>query len=917
MKTFLAGRDEELRWLEQRLRAAHERGRLLIVSGEPGVGKTALIRHAAGSERTWISFPPAKLPGPGYGLRRLAEALESGNVLERELAERARGSGLSKQHAIHQAANEVVRAQTRSTIVLDDLQWADELTRGWLAQSNDLLMNAAVAIVVGVRATGDLPGVMSDIVAGLDADRVEFLRLRPLSVEGVLQLVERLRLPMPQKTAADIHARTDGLPVAVSELLNHLATDGSPEGASLSGIASSSALPVFSSRIQRQLRDLPRDAQDIVALFSLMPSPSSERLARLSSGLDDERFDTALGEALASGLLISGPPGETSFRHHLHREVVQSSLPVAEKRACHRKIAHVLENDPHSPAGDVAQQLLEAGSVEAALVWFEKAAEHSMAAHDHGNALAQLAEALRVCPQSAVETRTRLAELAVLPARSSDQLRIGLALVRDAFKCVSDPAHKGRLLVVEARLVAHSGDFTQKASLLKRSLDEFTRAGDEVGMAYALGSLALPQGTVPTLTERIELGKRGLQLAQRIGDDMLIAVCAGNLAAAEICLGDSGAFRLWRVASDAIARQSGAANEEERLRTLNNWALGASAYGAYKEVRMLTAPSSDGIPRGAPRNPYFNAVKAVVLWRGGRWDDACAEAAKARSAASPPQVGAVAVAVQTCVAFEREPRPDIEPLVEATKVLVDICDEFWAPFAQSMLMRARAARREPRSERGLIPLMNLLMSTGVKIGWDDVLPAAAEVNPAECERVLSMLGDVRPLGKRGDASMLLCEGILAANESSEDAEALLNDAVEAFQELGEPYLVSRALDNIASHRRVSGKTFSKPVTAAASILRDIGADRSLANLLRRFRGCYGLEQFRIPNSQTRMGSTGLTVREREIADLARRGYTARAIAAQLDLSIRTTENHLERIKRKLGAERKSDLVRLLSDEREP
>ena len=95
---------------------------------------------------------------------------------------------------------------------------------------------------------------------------------------------------------------------------------------------------------------------------------------------------------------------------------------------------------------------------------------------------------------------------------------------------------------------------------------------------------------------------------------------------------------------------------------------------------------------------------------------------------------------------------------------------------------------------------------------------------------------------------------------------------------------------------------------AAELFRSVGAERSLAALLR---GAAGVRAagLRIPESQRFAGNPGLTKRESEVALLASRGYTAAEIAASLHVAERTVYVHLQAVKAKLGVRRKSELVR--------
>jgi DNA-binding CsgD family transcriptional regulator len=96
----------------------------------------------------------------------------------------------------------------------------------------------------------------------------------------------------------------------------------------------------------------------------------------------------------------------------------------------------------------------------------------------------------------------------------------------------------------------------------------------------------------------------------------------------------------------------------------------------------------------------------------------------------------------------------------------------------------------------------------------------------------------------------------------------------------------------------------------AELYSAIGAERSLARLVRRSRARGFLSRRPVPESVRGKGAPGLTRREQEVASLAAAGYTIVEIAKDLSISVGTVRKHLEHIRGKLGIKRKTDLVRI-------
>lgn len=914
----LIGRAEEKDWLAGHLSAAvrQQEGRALLLMGEAGIGKTHFLSHAIPSDRvlTRVTFPQARFAAPGSGLRKLAEiGGTAARALESELEETDDAVGGWKLLSICRKADELISSSPGKVVVFDDLQWVDELTLAWLSRSEDLLRESQTVVVLAVRGSGNMPIRILDATATLRrGGNLYSLELGPLSAPQVGKLAELFGFDLDDSLTATLHRRTDGLPLAAEELLREAARRGADLQTieNLEEIGISPSLSVLAAVVREQTSSLSSGTQEILSAVALMPQPAEEAIIKQVTEMNREQFDLALEGALASGFLARVGSGSLSFRHELQREAFQAQLGIARRRSLHRRIAAALIDGSRYPAGKIAEQFVQAGLVGEALDWLERASTEAARAHDHGNALTHLTAAMDLCPPENSERRTVIAERAVLAARSSNQPRAGIELVERALASVAEPAQRGRLFLCLARLVSFFGDNDARAAALNDARAEFANANDDAGTARVLGELALPVGTAPPITERIALGREGLALAERAEDAAAISLCAANLAVAELRSGNPEAFALWARAIDVYQSESSGGGEEI-VRNRTNWVIGALDYGLY--------PEAEKVLREGGRlweNPFWkefsHCLKAMYLWRVGRWDEAVDEAVLARAALSRPEVSAMATAIQAAVEFERDARPNIEPLVGAVESLIQLGDEQWGAVAHSVLMRIRTARREPNPERGLPSLLDLILTSRVRIGWDDLLPTVAERDPSLCRRTLGVLGDLQPVGKRADASSMFTRGILATDEGDQNAEEMLVEAARLYERLPDPFFTAKALGAAADARVRVGKRAGGARYRAAEIYRDLGADRSLAALLRRSGNSRALDDFRVPASQAHAGSPGLTPREREVADLARQGYTARAMSEILGISPVTAKKHLERVKAKLSVERKSDLVRLLS-----
>jgi DNA-binding CsgD family transcriptional regulator len=264
--------------------------------------------------------------------------------------------------------------------------------------------------------------------------------------------------------------------------------------------------------------------------------------------------------------------------------------------------------------------------------------------------------------------------------------------------------------------------------------------------------------------------------------------------------------------------------------------------------------------------------------------------------------------VRSAIDFERGSGA-VVPARRETRVGADITDCVRVAFR----VRIRARRREPWPARDAETLLAIVHETRQRVGWPEAWLAVVEVDPASAADWAERLADLWPTGRRDTIVRRHgCALLLARNDPEAAYHDLLGVAAD-YRRLGEPWSAGWALRHAAdagAAARLPRGTLAGAVDGAAEAFRGVGADRSLAELLRAHGDRRALRSVPLPPSQRRRTSPGLTPREEEIAQMAARGLTAALIASRLDLSAGTVRKHLERIKAKLGVQRKHELVEL-------
>ena len=353
--TELTGRRAECVVLD-RLMAAVRTGesRALVVHGEPGVGKTALLQYLAG-QASGCRVAPAggvqsemelafavlhqlcapmldrleRLPAPQRDALRTAFGLSAGPAPDRFLI------GLAALGLLSEVAGD-----RPLVCIVDDEQWLDSASAQVLAFVARRLGAESVGLVFGARVpTGDLAGLPELVVRGLREDDARAL------------LDSALTGPMDRRVRDQVIAEAHGNPLALLEL---------PRGGTAAELAGGFGLPgtislsgSIEESFRRRIEALPAGTRRLLLLAAADPTgdPALVRRAARRLGVGAE----AAGPAVEAGLAEFGV--RVRFRHPLVRSVVYRSAPGQERQLAHAALAEVSdpELDPDRRAWHRAQ----------------------------------------------------------------------------------------------------------------------------------------------------------------------------------------------------------------------------------------------------------------------------------------------------------------------------------------------------------------------------------------------------------------------------------------------------------------------------------------------------------------------------------------------------------------------------------
>jgi predicted ATPase len=387
------------------------RGQLVLVSGEAGVGKTALLRRFCDDQRRsarilWGSCDPLFTPRPLGPLLDVAE--ETGG----ELADIVEEGG--RPQAVATALMHELGSREATVLVLDDVQWADEATLDVISLLGRRVDSVPALALLSYRddELGRLHPLRVLLGALATARAVRRLEIAPLSRDAVTQLAG------PHGVNADeLFARTGGNPFFATEAL----------------AAGEAELPhtVRDAVLARAARLSPSAATLLEAVAVAPPNVELWLLEALA-GDSVEQLD----ECLTSGMLTHSPSG-VAFRHELARLAVEASLPPNRRLSLHRTALTALA-DPPTGAPDLERLAHHADAAhdgEAVLRYAPAAAARAAALGAHREAAAQYGRALRFAEDVAPQERADLYERYSHECYLTDQPDEAIRALESALEC--------------------------------------------------------------------------------------------------------------------------------------------------------------------------------------------------------------------------------------------------------------------------------------------------------------------------------------------------------------------------------------------------------------------------------------------------------------------------------------------------
>jgi DNA-binding CsgD family transcriptional regulator len=924
----LVGRDSEMALLIGLVReVARGRGSSVLIEGEPGIGKSALVRAAtamapeAGCEVFWgagdeLSQALPLLPFlDGLRVREPSVNQRRDTIVRLLRGEVTTGRGTDVPAVLAEQLLALVAEQcaVRPTVlIIDDLQWADPAS---ITLWGRLARSARQVPLLLIGMTRPVPHRDDVLALRRMVDDTARLQLTGLTGTAVTDLLAALAGGKPDRNLLRLADGAAGNPLYVTELVAALAR-GSSLTITEAGdvrLASDSVPGSLSAAIADRVGFVTGPVREVLRAAALLGADFAVPDLATVLGRSVADLIPAVDEACAVGVLAESGHG-LGFRHPLIRAALYDDMPAPVRAAWHRAAGRALA-ETGAPPDRVARQLVRAtddGSPEPAdewmLDWLARTADllvgqaPGVAAEllnravagsppgsaRHGWLASRLADALyrtgdtataeqvagraleyAVEPDLLVDLQWTLAQCRMMAGRSAESLaNLDQALASPGISA----RHRARLLAMAARTHNILGEAARAGEVAASALAAAEEAGDTWAMGWALFVLTLVTAVQGRMDDAMPMFDRALAVTQ-----------------ADPTLTDL------------------------RLLLQINKAVELGNFDRYEEALAAAGEARDLADRvgTAVRLAQAHSALGQLLFETGHWDDALTEVEILHENLRAPDVACMNHGIAAVISFHRG---------EADTARRHLADA--VPHAEltgnrvfGSLVLARSLDREqdgalPEALAALTDAVNGsteqleeiedLLADGVRLGTQtgDLVTARALAGHAAA---LAAGSDV----PHRQADALYCRGLL-----DQDPPGLLA-AAERYEHAGRPLLRAKALEAAAGYfvetddRGQARAAF----TQAVDVYTSLGAAGDIARLQAAFRA-HGIRRGpHAKHRQARSGWDSLTATEIKIAGYVEEGLSNPEIAAKLLLSRRTVATHVSHILKKLDVNSRTDIAR--------
>jgi DNA-binding CsgD family transcriptional regulator len=935
--SLLLERDLETEALAEAVTAATQgAGRLVVIAGPGGIGKTRLLETSGGLAK---QVGARVLAARGHELERdfpygvvrqlyepvLAGASESER--ERWLSGAAGlvPSLLSKAGADAAGEHEEtfarlhglywlfanVAAERPVVVLVDDGQWADDTSLRFLGFLARRVRELRLTLVVATRPgqPGRQP-LLRDLISDPAALK---LQPAPLSAAAVAAWIAADLGEDTDAVFADACREvTNGYPFFVRELLYEIRTEEIPLRADAAARVRELGPEGVASVVLVRLSGLPPAAAALARALAALGDGANLRTAARLAALADDETDAAVDGLSSADVLEPGPP--VRFVHPIIRAAILAEIPRPELSALHGTAAQLLRDDG-APLEQVAGHLLAAGGIEGswAVETLRAAAADALARGGARTSVRYLERAL--AGTSGTERAPLLLELGRAQALAgepdaAEHLREAIALAGDARVSAQASLTLARALKYARR--ANEACDVLEAALADPPSDQQLRDGLETELlSLSFLSLSARERLRPRLATLAE--PEGPPTSSR---DALALACLGARAI-DACDPVERAVSLLHRA--LIPRRS--SKERAHGDTIGIVAHALTVCDRFNEADALFAPAGDLTRKRGFLSAYLGilSLRSMLHYRRGALADAEADASEALALAGdlgdPQTLTVAAENARNLVALERGDPRELERLARAalTPVPAD---------TPGTLLHSRGRLRAATGD--LAGALTDLLAVGEQEQqWNSPNPAHTWWR-SDAALILVQLGEHAQARRLAEEELEMAQqfgapralGIalraVALTRGRTAAIKLLHEAAEVLRHSGAELEYARVLTDLGAAIRRAGQPAKArdPLRRGYELAGRCGAkvlaERAMHELL-----AAGAR----PRRTALSGVDSLTPSERRVAEFAADGMTNREIAQALFVTEKTVETHLGHVYPKLDITSRAELAAKLTSPR--
>ena len=912
-------------------------GRVVLVSADPGVGKTRLLREVTEFARARRRRPALVLVGRGSPLAStipLAIVAEPLGAHLESLAARERdtlpalpdltagdvGPRLETFAAIRRLLS-ALAVDRPLVLILDDLHLADRLSWDLVAYLGRIAPAAPVLVLAAARvaALAEIVDLTASVGALVRDGVAEEIQLAPLSQDEVAELAGTLLGPaaVDGDLVSWLHRRAQGNALLTVELLGELASDPSARA----------AVPLTVTERVRRLRaalpDSARRALDVAAVMG-----HTFDVAMITPLLGSDAVG-ALELLVRERLLVERPDGY-DFTHPLMQEAVYIGLGAARRRELHVQVGRALVVAPLAVRAYHIGRGALPGDLAAVAVLREAAGEAVRAAAPR-EALGHLSTALSLTPLAEVGLRRAILDDVAWQATVAPDHEAGIVALRELIELSGDdPTSQARgRMRMASFLSTGAADVAAAEREATAAVDLLRTTGTPADLAAALNERAWIRGMAGDFAGQLEGCREALAMVAPGADDRRASRSAraetgsadvagvvlhtiGPMGAVLAMLGDFDGARRCHAESRALAL---ATNDPGQI----GWHSAVASLtelfaGRFVDAAAVVDPAVDPAPlRADIATPW----RTLTNWFLGRWQLGRRDCLSVRELFPVTPSAHMAWSFAMAALFEAGTSDagtstpgEVDAWAgPARRAYQDRDLYFFAAVCRwalgsvhwlagelepaSVLLRRCAQWLRSCDAVGLECLLAAeLPDVLAGLGELDEAQAAAERVGELCDRLGTPFAAAQAAYTRSLVAAARRQRAVAAQGFAQ--------AAAGYDACSAPFLRARALEHRAGV--VDAATALTDLSAAARLYATLPAPACRDRVLARMRtgGSAGRR------AAQQVGA--LTPREQEIARMAARGLATVEIAERLRLSGRTVESHLGRIYRKLGIDGRPGLA---------